>query len=159
FARAESVDSGKPVALARTVDIPRAAHNFGFFADATTQFASECHPMDDVAVHYTLRQPLGVVACISPWNLPLYLLSWKLAPALAAGNTVVAKPSEVTPVTAYLLCELAQEVGFPAGVLNMVHGLGPRAGEPLVTHPEVRAVSFTGSTRVGASIAAQTAGS
>jgi aminomuconate-semialdehyde/2-hydroxymuconate-6-semialdehyde dehydrogenase len=158
LARAESVDTGKPLGLARTVDIPRAAQNFEFFADAITQFSTECHPMEDVALNYTLRQSLGVVACISPWSLPLYLLTWKVAPALAAGNCVVAKPSEVTPATAHLLGELATEAGLPPGVLNLVHGLGPKAGEALVGHPEVRAVSFTGSTRVGAGIAAQTAG-
>ncbi|MCI0670797.1 MAG: aldehyde dehydrogenase [Myxococcaceae bacterium] len=158
LARAESVDTGKPLSLARTVDIPRAAQNFEFFADAATQFSTECHPTDDVALNYTLRQPLGVVGCISPWNLPLYLLTWKLAPALAAGNCVVAKPSEVTPMTAHLLSELANEAGLPPGVLNILHGLGPKVGEALVGHPEVRAISFTGSTRVGAGIAAQTAG-
>ncbi len=158
LARAESVDTGKPLGLARTVDIPRAAQNFEFFADAATQFSTECHPTDDVALNYTLRQPLGVVGCISPWNLPLYLLTWKLAPALAAGNCVVAKPSEVTPMTAHLLSELANEAGLPPGVLNILHGLGPKVGEALVGHPEVRAISFTGSTRVGAGIAAQTAG-
>ncbi|MCI0569794.1 MAG: aldehyde dehydrogenase, partial [Myxococcaceae bacterium] len=135
-----------------------AAQNFEFFADAATQFSTECHPTDDVALNYTLRQPLGVVGCISPWNLPLYLLTWKLAPALAAGNCVVAKPSEVTPMTAHLLSELANEAGLPPGVLNILHGLGPKVGEALVGHPEVRAISFTGSTRVGAGIAAQTAG-
>jgi aminomuconate-semialdehyde/2-hydroxymuconate-6-semialdehyde dehydrogenase len=156
LARAESIDSGKPFSLARAVDIPRAAQNFEFFADAITQFASEAHPTDEVALNYTLRQPLGVVACISPWNLPLYLLTWKVAPALAAGNTVVAKPSEITPVTAHLLGELCTEAGLPPGVLNLVQGLGPRAGAALVGHPDVNAISFTGSTRVGRGIAAQT---
>src|SRR5207302_10122706 len=135
--------------VARSTDIPRAVHNFDFFADAATQFASEAHPTDETALNYTLRQPLGAVACISPWNLPLYLLTWKIAPALAAGNTVVAKPSEVTPMTAHLLGELCTEAGLPAGVLNLVQGLGPRAGSALVAHPGIRAVSFTGSTRVG----------
>jgi aminomuconate-semialdehyde/2-hydroxymuconate-6-semialdehyde dehydrogenase len=158
LARAEAVDTGKPVGLARTVDIPRAAQNFEFFADAATQFSTEAHPMEETAINYTLRQPLGVVGCISPWNLPLYLLTWKVAPALAAGNTVVAKPSEVTPMTAHLMAQLSLEAGLPPGVLNLVHGLGPRAGEALVGHPEVRAVSFTGSTRVGAALQAQTAG-
>jgi aminomuconate-semialdehyde/2-hydroxymuconate-6-semialdehyde dehydrogenase len=157
LARAESVDSGKPIALARSVDIPRAAQNFDFFADAISQWQSEAHPTDEVALNYTLRQPLGVVGCISPWNLPLYLLTWKIAPALAAGNCVVAKPSEVTPMTAHLLGELCTEGGLPPGVLNIVQGLGPRAGSALVTHPDVGAVSFTGSTRVGREIAAQTA--
>lgn len=148
FARAESRDAGKPLALARSLDIPRAAANLRFFAAAATQFASESHSAPG-ALHYTLRQPLGVVACISPWNLPLYLFTWKIAPALAAGNCVVGKPSEVTPVTAWMLGELAREVGLPAGVLNIVHGRGPSVGEPLVAHPRVKAVSFTGSTAVG----------
>jgi aminomuconate-semialdehyde/2-hydroxymuconate-6-semialdehyde dehydrogenase len=157
LARAEAVDGGKPIALASSIEVPRAAQNFEFFADAITQWHSEAHPTDEVALNYTLRQPLGVVACISPWNLPLYLLTWKVAPALAAGNCVVAKPSEVTPMTAHLLGELCSEAGLPPGVLNIVQGLGPRAGAALVGHPEVRAVSFTGSTRVGREIAGQTA--
>src|SRR5919201_2268374 len=157
LARAESIDSGKPLSVARAVDIPRAVQNFDFFADAITQFSSEAHPTDEVAPNYRLPQPLGAVACISPWNLPLYLLTWKIAPALAAGNCVVAKPSEVTPMTAHLLSELCSEAGLPPGVLNIVQGLGPRAGSALVAHPEIRAVSFTGSTRVGREIAAQTA--
>src|SRR5205823_3836232 len=157
LARAESIDSGKPLSAARSVDLPRAVQNFDFFADAITQFSSEAHPTDEVALNYTLRQPLGVVACISPWNLPLYLLTWKIAPALAAGNTVVAKPSEITPMTAHLLGELCTKAGLPPGVLNLVQGLGARAGAALVAHPEVKAVSFTGSTRVGREIAAQTA--
>ena len=157
LARAESMDSGKPLSAARTVDIPRAVQNFDFFADAVTQFSSEAHPTDEVALNYTLRQPLGPVACISPWNLPLYLLTWKIAPALAAGNCVVAKPSEVTPMSAHLLGSLAAEAGLPPGVLNIVQGLGPRAGGPLCAHPAIRAISFTGSTRVGAEIARETA--
>ena len=159
LARAESIDSGKPVALANEVDIPRAAANFAFFADAITQWSSDLHATDEAAINYTLRQPLGPVACISPWNLPLYLLTWKIAPALAAGNTVVAKPSEVTPMTAHLLAGLCEEAGLPPGVLNLVQGTGPRAGSPLCAHPEIRAISFTGSTRVGneiARVAAQT---
>jgi len=157
LARAESIDSGKPVSAAQTIDIPRAVQNFDFFADAVTQFSSEAHPTDEVALNYTLRQPLGPVACISPWNLPLYLLTWKIAPALAAGNCVVAKPSEVTPMTAHLLGALAAEAGLPPGVLNVVQGLGPRAGGPLCAHPEIRAISFTGSTRVGGEIAREAA--
>jgi len=154
LAIAESRDCGKPVSLARSLDIPRAAANFRFFAAAATQFASESHGMESTGFNYTLRQPLGVVACISPWNLPLYLLSWKIAPALAAGNTVVAKPSEVTPATAWLLSRLAVEAGLPPGVLNVLHGTGAAVGAELVAHPEVKAVSFTGSTRTGAAIAA-----
>src|SRR5438309_7896181 len=159
LAHAESVDSGKPLSAARAVDVPRAVQNFDFFADAVTQFASEAHPTDEVALNYTLRQALGAVACISPWNLPLYLLTWKIAPALAAGNCVVAKPSEVTPMTAHLLGALCAEAGFPPGVLNIVQGLGPRAGGPLCAHRDVRAISFTGSTRVGGEIARESAAS
>ena len=152
FAQAESRDGGKPIKLAREVEIPRAISNLRFFAHAATQFASESHH-GEAGLNYTLRPPLGVVATISPWNLPLYLLTWKIAPALAAGNTVVAKPSEITPVTATMLAELAAGIGFPPGVLNIVHGLGPEVGEPLVLHPAVKAVSFTGSTAVGRRIA------
>ncbi|MBB1059353.1 aldehyde dehydrogenase [Marilutibacter spongiae] len=152
FARAESRDAGKPIRLAREVEIPRAVQNLRFFAQAATQFASESHH-GEAGLNYTLRPPLGVVATISPWNLPLYLLTWKIAPALATGNTVVAKPSEVTPLTATLLGELAAEVGLPAGVLNIVHGTGSEVGEPLVAHAGTRAVSFTGSTAVGRRIA------
>jgi aminomuconate-semialdehyde/2-hydroxymuconate-6-semialdehyde dehydrogenase len=152
FAHAESRDGGKPIRLAREVEIPRAISNLRFFAHAATQFASESHH-GQAGLNYTLRSPLGVVATISPWNLPLYLFTWKIAPALAAGNTVVAKPSEITPVTATMLGELAAQIGFPKGVLNIVHGLGPEVGEPLVTHPQVKAISFTGSTAVGKRIA------
>ena len=153
FAQAECVDTGKPIAVTRSVDIPRSAHNFEFFADAATQFSSEAHATDTTAINLTLRQPLGVVGCISPWNLPLYLLSWKIAPALAAGNCVVAKPSEVTPKTAALLAEACRAVRLPPGVLNLVHGLGPKVGAPMTAHDDVAAISFTGSTRVGQEIA------
>jgi aminomuconate-semialdehyde/2-hydroxymuconate-6-semialdehyde dehydrogenase len=152
FAHAEARDGGKPLRLAREVEIPRAVANLRFFAHAATQFASESHH-GQAGLNYTLRQPLGSVATISPWNLPLYLFTWKIAPALAAGNAVVAKPSEVTPLTATMLGELAAEIGLPAGVLNVVHGLGPEVGEPLVAHPALKAVSFTGSTAVGRRIA------
>ena len=152
FAQAESRDAGKPIRLAREIEIPRAVANLRFFAHAATQFASESHH-GQAGLNYTLRLPLGVVGTISPWNLPLYLLTWKIAPALAAGNAVVAKPSEVTPLTATMLGELATEIGLPPGVLNIVHGRGPEVGEAIVTHPEVRAVSFTGSTAVGRHIA------
>ncbi|WP_300614956.1 aldehyde dehydrogenase [Dokdonella sp.] len=157
LAELESRDSGKPVKLARTLDIPRAVANLRFFAAAITQWAGESHATDDRTLNYTLRQPLGVVACISPWNLPLYLFTWKIAPALAAGNTVVAKPSEVTPCTAARLAELVVEAGLPPGVLNVVHGTGTGVGQALVEHPGVKAVSFTGSTRTGAAIAAAVA--
>ncbi len=152
FAAAESRDVGKPLALARSLDIPRAVSNLRFFAAAATQFASESHSAPG-AVNYTLRQPLGVVGIISPWNLPLYLFTWKFAPALAAGNCVVGKPSEVTPVTAWMLGELAREIGFPAGVFNVVQGRGNTVGQALVDHPAVKAISFTGSTAVGLRIA------
>ncbi len=154
FAEAESRDCGKPLALARRLDIPRAISNLRFFAAAATQFASESHGMEAQGFNYTLRQPLGVVACISPWNLPLYLLTWKIAPALAAGNTVVAKPSEITPHTAWLLSRAVLESGLPPGVLNIIHGAGANTGASLVAHPTIKAVSFTGSTRVGQQIAA-----
>jgi aminomuconate-semialdehyde/2-hydroxymuconate-6-semialdehyde dehydrogenase len=153
LARAESVDSGKPIALARSVDIPRAASNFRFFAHAVTQSSSEFFDTDQRTFNYTLRRPRGVAGLISPWNLPLYLLTWKIAPAIATGNTCVAKPSEVTPMTAFLLSSLIEEAGIPAGVVNIVHGTGPRAGAALVTHPGVPAISFTGSTGVGKWIA------
>jgi len=159
LARAESIDSGKPLTLARNLDIPRAAQNFGFFADAITQLSSEAHLMDGTAINYTLRDPLGVVGCISPWNLPLYLFSWKIAPALAIGCCVVAKPSEVTPMTAMLLSQICIDAGLPPGVLNIVHGSGGKTGSALVSHPGIRALSFTGSTRVGSEIARVTAAS
>jgi aminomuconate-semialdehyde/2-hydroxymuconate-6-semialdehyde dehydrogenase len=156
FAQAESKDTGKPLSVALQVDVPRAIANFRFFAGAAQQFSSESHAMPD-AINYTLRQPLGVVGCISPWNLPVYLLSWKIAPALAAGNCVVAKPSEVTPYTAYLLAQVCNEVGLPAGVLNIVHGSGNEAGQAIVEHPKVKAISFTGGTETGKKIAATAA--
>ncbi|MFK8101909.1 MAG: aldehyde dehydrogenase [Saprospiraceae bacterium] len=154
FAEAESVDSGKPVAMATTIDIPRAQDNFNFFATAILHFSSEAHHMVGQAINFTLRQPIGVVGCISPWNLPLYLFTWKIAPALAAGNCVVAKPSEVTPMTAYMLSKACIEAGLPAGVLNIVHGLGPKAGQPMIEHPKIKAISFTGGTETGRRIAA-----
>ncbi len=153
FAKAESRDNGKPVALAREVDIPRAVSNLRFFATAILHWGSEAHVMDDVAVNYTDRQPVGVAGCISPWNLPLYLFTWKIAPALAAGCTVVAKPSEITPLTAHMLAERCIEAGLPPGVLNIVHGLGPKVGAALTAHPRIPAISFTGGTKTGAEIA------
>lgn len=157
LAMAESVDNGKPVSLARIVDIPRAVSNFKFYATAAMHLANESYDTaagnDGRAINYTLRQPLGVVGCISPWNLPLYLFTWKIAPALAAGCTVVAKPSEVTPMTAYLLSKLCIEAGLPPGVLNIVHGLGPKVGSAIVGHKDVKAISFTGGTKTGEEIA------
>lgn len=149
FALAESIDNGKPIALSRTMDIPRGSANFRYFAQAITQFHSETYDMGPRGFNYTLRRPIGVVGCISPWNLPLYLFSWKIAPALAAGNTVVAKPSEVTPMTAYLLAQVCMDAGLPAGVLNIVHGLGHRTGAAIVAHPQILAISFTGGTSTG----------
>lgn len=153
LALAEAIDNGKPLRLARSVDIPRAASNFKFFAHACSQFASESHAMAGSAINYTLRQPVGVVGCISPWNLPLYLFTWKIAPALAAGNCVIAKPSEITPKTAALLGEICQKVGLPNGVLNILHGTGKNVGQAICQHNEVKAISFTGGTTTGAAIA------
>ena len=151
--KAESKDNGKPEWLARSVDIPRASENFRFFATASLHFASEIHEMDGKAINYTLRQPIGVAGCISPWNLPIYLLTWKIAPALAAGNTVVAKPSEITPMTAYLFSKICQKADFPKGVINIVHGQGNKVGDALSRHPDVPIISFTGGTATGEKIA------
>ncbi len=153
FAKAESLDNGKPLKLATRVDIPRAVSNFRFFATAIQQQSSESHYMEGIGINYTLRRPIGVVACISPWNLPLYLFSWKIAPALATGNCVIAKPSEVTPYTAYLLSEVCIEVGLPKGVLNIVHGLGQKVGDEISRNKDIKAISFTGGTATGKTIA------
>lgn len=152
LALAESKDNGKPLKLATAVDIPRARDNFKFYATAILHDAYETHDMGVDGFNYTLRQPIGVAGCISPWNLPLYLFSWKIAPALAAGNTVVAKPSEVTPATAYLLSEIMDEIGFPKGVLNIVHGLGAEVGAAIVAHNDTNIISFTGGTQTGKAI-------
>ena len=157
LAALESRDNGKPLSLARTLDIPRAAANFRFFATAILHESTEAHQTDDRALNYTLRQPIGVAGLISPWNLPLYLLTWKIAPAIAAGNTCVAKPSELTPLTANVLAELANAAGIPPGVINIVHGLGPEAGAALCEHPDVPIISFTGGTVTGARVAAAAA--
>ena len=153
FARAESIDTGKPLSLARTLDIPRAVANFRFFATAILHTESEAHITDNVAFNYTTRQPRGIAGLISPWNLPLYLLSWKIAPAIAVGNIAIAKPSELTPVTAYMLCEIAQEAGLPNGVLNVVHGTGPNVGAAITAHPKINTISFTGGTVTGRKVA------
>ncbi len=153
LALAETIDNGKPLKLSKRVDIPRASDNFRFFATSIMHYASESHIMEDQAVNYTMRQPIGVVGCISPWNLPLYLFTWKIAPAIAAGNCVIAKPSEVTPVTAYLLSQICEEAGLPKGVLNILHGDGIQCGSEIVKHKDIKAISFTGSTRAGAHIA------
>ena len=153
LAKAESIDQGKPFWLAQKGEIPRAQQNIHFFATAIEHYASETHSMGNHALNYTLRTPIGVVGCISPWNLPLYLFTWKIAPALATGNCVVAKPSEITPMTAFMLSELCIEAGLPKGVLNIVHGLGPKVGSALVSHEKITAISFTGGTKTGAEIA------
>lgn len=154
LAAAESRDNGKPLWLAKAVDIPRAASNFRFYGNAITQYASNAHEsVGKNTMNFTLRKPIGVVGCISPWNLPLYLFSWKIAPAIAAGNCVVAKPSEVTPATAYLLGDIVKKAGLPAGVLNIVHGLGTSCGQAIVAHPHIKAISFTGGTTTGEHIA------
>ena len=153
LAKAESIDNGKPLSLARSMDIPRAEANIRFFGTAITHWSSEAHVMEDKAVNYTNRKPIGVVGCISPWNLPLYLFTWKIAPAIAAGNCVVAKPSEITPMTALMLSELCIKAGLPAGVLNIVHGLGTKAGEAMIRHPKIKVISFTGGTQTGKHIA------
>jgi len=150
FAEAERKDNGKPNSLAKAVEIPRAESNFRFVGNAITQFASESHESIGEAINYTLRQPIGVVGCISPWNLPLYLFTWKIAPAIAAGNCVVAKPSEVTPMTAYLLGKICNEAGLPKGVLNIVHGLGGSTGQAIIEHENSKAISLTGGKATGA---------
>jgi aminomuconate-semialdehyde/2-hydroxymuconate-6-semialdehyde dehydrogenase len=152
-ARAESVDTGKPISLARSLDIPRAIANFRFFATAILHTESEAHMTDNVAFNYTLRQPRGIAGLISPWNLPLYLLSWKIAPAIAVGNTAIAKPSELTPITAFMLCEIVREAGLPNGVLNVVHGTGPNVGAAITAHPKINTISFTGGTVTGRKVA------
>ncbi|MAY84925.1 MAG: 2-hydroxymuconic semialdehyde dehydrogenase [Flavobacteriales bacterium] len=153
LAKAESRDNGKPLTLATNVDIPRAAKNFRFFSSAIVHYESQSHYMEEGAINYTLRSPIGIAACISPWNLPLYLFSWKIAPAIAAGNCVIAKPSEITPMTAYLLSEICVEVGLPAGVLNILHGYGHEIGNAMISHKSIPMISFTGGTATGRQIA------
>ena len=157
FSAAESRDTGKPMGVAREVDIPRAIDNFRFYAGAILHQESQSTHLNGQAITWTVNQPVGVCALISPWNLPLYLLSWKIAPALAMGNTCVCKPSEFTSVTAWMLCELSVEAGLPPGVLNMIFGLGAECGSPLTCHPSVPLVSFTGGTATGERIAASVA--
>lgn len=153
LAEAESRDNGKPVSLAKRVDIPRASKNFSFFSSAIIHFESESHYMEEGVLNYTLRSPIGIAACISPWNLPLYLFSWKIAPALVSGNCVIAKPSEITPMTAYLLSEICVEVGLPKGVLNILHGYGYEIGKEMIAHEDIPLISFTGGTKTGKEIA------
>lgn len=157
FALAESQNTGKPLSVAQTVDIPRSVTNLRFFARSITQFSSESHHMPGLGINYTLRKPVGIVGCISPWNLPLYLFTWKIAPALAAGNVVIAKPSEVTPLTAYMFSALCMDAGLPPGVLNILHGRGGEVGQAIVEHPAIKAISFTGGTTTGKQIAATAA--
>lgn len=153
FSQAETIDQGKPLWLSKNGEIPRAISNMRFFASAIEHFSSEAHPMGDHAINYTLRTPIGIVGCISPWNLPLYLFTWKIAPALASGNCVIAKPSEITPMTAYLFSLVCIEAGLPPGVLNIIHGLGGKVGAGIVAHSSIKAISFTGGTKTGAEIA------
>tara|TARA_Y100000385_G_scaffold164769_1_gene170764 strand:- start:2683 stop:4125 length:1443 start_codon:yes stop_codon:yes gene_type:complete len=153
LALAESEDNGKPLSLAKKIDIPRASSNMSFFSTAILHESSQSYQTNKEVINYTLKKPIGVVGCISPWNLPLYLFTWKIAPALAAGNTVVAKPSEVTPMTAYLFSEICKEAGLPNGVLNIVHGYGPKVGSAITKHPNIKAISFTGGTNTGKEIA------
>lgn len=153
LALAESIDNGKPINLARQMDIPRASANFRFFATAILHQSSNTYQTSQEVFNYTIRQPLGIVACISPWNLPLYLFTWKIAPALAAGNCVIAKPSEITPMTAFLLGKICEEAELPAGVLNILHGNGHQIGQAIVSHPVIKAISFTGGTKTGSEIA------
>lgn len=153
LSHAESLDNGKPISLAGHVDIPRAESNMRFFASGAQHFASESHVMENGVVNYTYRKPLGVVGCISPWNLPLYLFTWKIAPALASGNCVVAKPSELTPYTAFLFSQICIDAGLPKGVLNILHGTGPNVGEAIVNNNNIKAISFTGGTATGKRIA------
>ncbi len=145
----ESRDNGKPLWLAKAVDIPRASTNFRFYASAIVNFSTEAQVSEGFMVNYTRRAPIGIVGCISPWNLPLYLFSWKIAPALAMGNCVIAKPSEITPMTAFMLGKLANEAGMPKGVLNILHGEGKGIGQAIVEHPATKAISFTGGTETG----------
>jgi acyl-CoA reductase-like NAD-dependent aldehyde dehydrogenase len=149
FALAESQDQGKPVALARRVDIPRAIHNFRYFANAILHEQSQFSDVLEGFHSYVIQEPVGVAALISPWNLPLYLLTWKIAPCLAYGCTAVCKPSEFTSLTAYMLCKVFQDVGLPDGVSNMVFGVGPTAGNALINHPNIPLISFTGGTVTG----------
>lgn len=149
----ECEDTGKPLTRCKAIDIPRAPLNLRHFATAVLHSQTETYRTDSTALNYVLRTPRGVAGLISPWNLPLYLFTWKIAPALATGNTVVGKPSELTPSTAHRLSEMAIDVGFPPGVLNIVHGYGAKAGMAIVKHPQVPTISFTGGTVTGATIA------
>ena len=155
-ARLEALDTGKPMEVALNVDASRSVNNFRFFADFGRSLDSQEFKMDD-ATNYVIRKPIGLVGLISPWNLPLYLLSWKIAPALLMGNTIIAKPSEITPLTAHFLGKVCVKIGLPDGVLNIVHGYGPEVGQAIVEHPEIKAISFTGGTSTGKIVAATAA--
>ena len=157
FAKYESKDTGKPISLAKSLDIPRAVSNFRFFAEYASQFEFEFNINNDSSHNTVIRSPLGPVGCISPWNLPLYLFTWKIAPALITGNTVVAKPSELTPFTAFKFGEICNDAGLPAGVLNIIHGQGMTAGDALISHSGIKAISFTGGTATGKVIASKSA--
>ncbi len=155
-AKLESIDTGKPSEVALNVDAKRSVYNFRFFADFGRNMSSQTFEMED-AMNFVHRKPVGIVGLISPWNLPLYLLSWKIAPALLMGNCIIAKPSELTPLTAHLLAKISVEVGLPPGVLNIVHGYGPEVGQAIVEHPKIKAISFTGGTATGKIVAATAA--
>ena len=152
IASLESLDTGKPISLARAVDASRSISNFRFFAEFARDYSDEKFVMED-AINHVVRKPVGIAGLITPWNLPLYLLSWKIAPAIVMGNTVVAKPSELTPLTANLLAEVIHEVGLPAGVVNIIHGLGSETGQAIVENPKVNIISFTGGTATGRKVA------
>ena len=156
IAQLESTDTGKPISLARRVDAARSVSNFRFFADFGKDHTEPTF-VDHGAVNHVHRSPIGCVGLITPWNLPLYLLTWKVAPALLMGNTIVAKPSELTPMTANHLAKILTKVNFPKGVFNLVHGLGPEVGQAIVEHPEIRGISFTGGTATGKIVAATAA--
>lgn len=159
LALAETQDSGKPISESRDGDIPRSAQNFHFYADYAAAIHEDCFTIDPWERHIAVREPIGVVGLITPWNLPLYLATWKIAPALAMGNTIVLKPAEWTPYTASMLAEITQEAGLPDGVFNIVHGLGAQsAGEALTRHPDISAISFTGETSTGRAIMAAASG-
>ena len=156
IARLESLDTGKPWDVALNVDASRSVNNFRFFADFSKNIEELKFEMDD-ASNYVLRKPLGLVGLISPWNLPLYLLSWKIAPALLMGNAIIAKPSELTPLTAWYLCTILDQVGLPSGLVNILHGYGPEVGQPIVENPSIQGISFTGGTQTGKIVAATAA--
>ena len=159
FAYFETRDTGKPISLSKKMDIPRAISNFRFFADHAKSFQFKSNIDGENASNLIARYPLGVVGCISPWNLPLYLFTWKIAPALVAGNTVIAKPSEISPLTAYKLAKILEKINFPKGVINIVHGEGNRVGSEIVRHPKIKAISFTGGTKTGEKIAKESSSS